>query len=294
VLGQVQPTSKVWPPLFDAVVNLRRGFLRYVPQDDILLPELTVYENILHSARVRLPVSWSDREVRDYVNTFIRCLQLSHVKDSLVGSPAMPVISGGQRKRVSIGMELAAAPMALFLDEPTSGLDATAAASIMSILKALTKVGITVVSIIHQPRQEIFESLDSLLLLGAGRMLYQGPTREVQLYFESVGFQFPRYCNPADVVMDIIAGQGKQYSRYAETRVDTLIQYWALQGRTQPQIPSLGSLDAESLRCVNPSPLVQPALIVSFGSAFCVRCCNSFGIRVASITNSASVPLLDS
>lgn len=107
------------------------------PQDDIVLPELTVRENILHSTRIRLPANWSEYEIQHRVDILISCLQLSHVKDSLMGSTAVPVISGGQKKRVSIGMELAAAPMALFLDEPTSGLNATAAASIMSTPKAL-------------------------------------------------------------------------------------------------------------------------------------------------------------
>lgn len=83
----------------------------YVPQDDIVLPELTVRENILHSARIRLPCTWEEGEIQHHVDVLLACLQLSHVKDSLVGSTAAPVISGGQRKRVSIGIELAAAPM---------------------------------------------------------------------------------------------------------------------------------------------------------------------------------------
>ncbi|KAF4622800.1 hypothetical protein G7Y89_g14224 [Cudoniella acicularis] len=188
-----------------------KKIIGYVPQDDIVLPELTVRENILHSARIRLPANWSDAEIQEHVDILLACLQLSHVKNSLVGSTAAPVISGGQRKRVSIGMELAAAPMALFLDEPTSGLDATAANSIMSTLKALSRLGMTIVTIIHQPRQEIFESLDSLVLLGAGRMIYQGPERGIQPHFEGLGFAFPDHANPADVMGDIIAGEGRHY-----------------------------------------------------------------------------------
>lgn len=88
-----------------------KKIIGYVPQDDIVLPELTVRENILHSARIRLPCTWKEDEIQHHVDVLLACLQLSHVKDSLVGSTAAPVISGGQRKRVSIGMELAAAPM---------------------------------------------------------------------------------------------------------------------------------------------------------------------------------------
>ncbi|PMD65031.1 P-loop containing nucleoside triphosphate hydrolase protein [Hyaloscypha bicolor E] len=198
-----------------------------VPQDDIVLPELTVRENILHSARIRLPSNWTDSEIQNHVDILISCLKLAHVQDSLVGSTGAPVISGGQRKRVSIGMELAAAPMALFLDEPTSGLDATAAASIMATLKALSRLGMTIVTIIHQPRQEIFESLDSLVLLGAGRMIYCAPQADMQPHFESLGFQFPDHTNPADVMGDIIAGEGRHYKANGDATVQGLIDHWA-------------------------------------------------------------------
>ena len=198
----------------------------YVPQDDVVLPELTVRENILHSAKVRLPSYWGDQDVQKHVELVLKCLKLSHVQDSRVGSTAAPIISGGERKRVSIGMELAAAPMALFLDEPTSGLDATSASSIMSILKAISILGITVVTIIHQPRQEIFEALDSILLLGAGRVIYAGKEAEVQAYFENCGFKFPECHNPADTIMDIIAGQGHLYKKLGDTDVSHLIEQW--------------------------------------------------------------------
>ncbi|PQE26905.1 ATP-binding cassette sub-family G member 2 protein [Rutstroemia sp. NJR-2017a BVV2] len=209
-----------------------KKIIGYVPQDDIVLPELTVRENILHSARIRLPCTWSDSEIQNHVDILIACLQLAHVKDSLVGSTAAPVISGGQRKRVSIGMELAAAPMALFLDEPTSGLDATAANSIMKTLKALSRLGMTIVTIIHQPRQEIFESLDSLVLLGAGRMIYLGPQVEMKPHFEGLGFQFPNHGNPSDVMGDIIAGEGRLYKRTGDASIQPLIDQWQSRPRS--------------------------------------------------------------
>ncbi|KAH6715590.1 hypothetical protein BKA61DRAFT_722725 [Leptodontidium sp. MPI-SDFR-AT-0119] len=160
-------------------------YLGYVPQDDIVLSELTVPEDILHSARIRLPCTWSDNEIQDHVDI----LRQSSLED---------------RKRVSVGMELAAAPMALFLHEPTSGLDAAAAAaSIMSTRKALSRLGMTIVTIIHQPRQEDFESLNSLVLLGQGRMIY------------------------CDVMGDTIAGEGRNYKRPGDTSVEGLIQYWS-------------------------------------------------------------------
>ena len=183
-------------------------------------------ENILHSARIRLPSDWKEVDIQQHVDILLRCLHLYHVKDSLVGSPSKPVISGGERKRVSIGIEIAAAPMALFLDEPTSGLDATSASSIMATLKALSRLGITVVTIIHQPRHEIFASLDYIHLMGAGRVIYSGKEDEVQSYFEQCGFTFPRHTNPADTIMDIIAGEGHLYKKSGDTSISHLIEYW--------------------------------------------------------------------
>jgi ABC-type multidrug transport system ATPase subunit len=204
-----------------------KKLIGYVPQDDIVLPELTVYENILHSARIRLPRTWSDEEIVGHVNAVIDCLELSHVHDSLVGSVGKPVISGGQRKRVSIGMELAAAPMAIFLDEPTSGLDATAASSIMKTLQALARLGISVIVIIHQPRMEIFDMLDDLILLANGQIIYEGPERGVQDFFEKIGFRFPEHSNFGDVVTDIITGNGRAYKKVGDISKEGLIAHWA-------------------------------------------------------------------
>ena len=223
-------------------ISRYKKIIGYVPQDDIVLPELTVRENILHSARIRLPSDWNDAEIQKHVEILLRCLHLYHVKDSLVGSPSAPVISGGERKRVSIGLELAAAPMALFLDEPTSGLDATSASSIMSTLKALSRLGITIVTIIHQPRHEIFASLDYIHLMGAGRVIYSGEQATVKPYFEQCGFNFPKNSNPADTIMDIIAGEGQLYKKSGDTSISHLIEYWKHRRDTIERRDSLTAL----------------------------------------------------
>lgn len=212
--------------MVDKIRNYKK-IIGYVPQDDIVIAELTVYENILHSARIRLPRTWSDADIKSHVNAVIDCLELSHVRDSLVGSVGKPTISGGQRKRVSIGMELAAAPMAVFLDEPTSGLDATSASSLMSTLKAVAKIGISVIVIIHQPRMEIFEIIDDLILLANGQLIYQGPESEVQPFFEGIEFEFPEHSNFGDVVTDIITGNGRAYKKAGDVSKDALIGWWA-------------------------------------------------------------------
>ncbi|TKA31766.1 hypothetical protein B0A50_01844 [Salinomyces thailandicus] len=178
----------------------------YVPQDDIVFPELT---------------------------------------HSRVGDAAHPIISGGQRKRVNIGTELAAAPMAIFLDEPTSGLDATSAATIMRLLKAVSLLGVTTIAIIHQPREQIFYGFDHLLLLAQGRSVYSGPTDNVMNYFEGLGFAFPQRANPADTLIDIITGDGAQYTVGAskwETGVSHLVDEWRKQGQysTRDLPPTFG------------------------------------------------------
>lgn len=228
-----------------------KKLIGYVPQDDIVLPELTVYENILHSARIRLPRTWKTAEIEAHVTSVIDCLELSHVRDSLVGSVGKPVISGGQRKRVSIGMELAAAPMAIFLDEPTSGLDATAASSIMQTLKAIARLGISVIVIIHQPRMEIFEMLDNLILLGNGQIIYEGPEAEVKDYFEGIGYHFPEHSNHGDVVTDIITGNGRAYKKGGDISKESLIANWAnsrqhSERRNRPE--SVVSINPTSMR----------------------------------------------
>ncbi|KAJ1337339.1 ATP-binding cassette subfamily G (WHITE) member 2 [Microdochium nivale] len=231
-----------------------KKLIGYVPQDDIVLPELTVFENILHSARIRLPHTWADEDIKAHVQSVVDCLELSHVRDSLVGSVGKPVISGGQRKRVSIGMELAAAPMAIFLDEPTSGLDATAASSIMRTLKALAALGMTVIVVIHQPRREIFEMIDSLILLGKGQTIYEGSGRDVKGYFAQMGYQAPQEANFGDIVTDIITGNGRNYKRAGDVSREGLIGHWersrqsAVLREKRASVMSLPSSDIQSNR----------------------------------------------
>ena len=244
-----------------------KKLIGYVPQDDIVFPELTVRENILHSARCRLPASWRDKEIQDHVDSLLACLQLTHVKHMRVGDAVKPIISGGQRKvysspfptpqihqlthlqRVNIGIELAAAPMAIFLDEPTSGLDASSASTIMRLLKAVSKLGVTVVAIVHQPREKIFYEFDQLLLLASGRSVYSGATEGVHSYFESMGFVFPQKANPADTLMDIITGDGGQYTMSSEKHhwgVQYLIDEWKRTGQYMTHTRHLSVYGSES------------------------------------------------
>ncbi|KAJ3109992.1 hypothetical protein HDU96_006992 [Phlyctochytrium bullatum] len=214
----------------EAEMSKYKKIIGYVPQEDIMLRELTVRENIRHSAVVRLPTQWTGSQVDEFVDNVLEVLNLSHVQQSLIGDETTRGVSGGQRKRVNIGMELASVPLALFLDEPTSGLDSTAALKVAEILKKIAALGLTVVSVIHQPRFEIFQQFDDILLLvPGGKTAYLGPTTNVIEYFERYGFFFDPRANPADILMDILSDKGVNLKKHLTP--EDLVGLWESEGR---------------------------------------------------------------
>ena len=170
----------------------------YVMQDDRLLPNLTVRETLLFSAHLRLGgcMSWSEREER--VDQIIGTLGLRNVARSKAGGTFRRGLSGGEKRRVTIGLQLLGDPSVLFLDEPTTGLDSFTANSIVSALQKLAADGKTVVFTIHQPRSDIFHLLDMVLLLSEGRSLYFGSASNVISHFSSLGYPCDEYANPLD------------------------------------------------------------------------------------------------
>ncbi|NXT71231.1 ABCG2 protein, partial [Chaetops frenatus] len=178
----------------------------YVVQDDVVMGTLTVRENLKFSAALRLPKSVKEEEKNERVNQIIKELGLSKVADSKVGTQFSRGVSGGERKRTNIGMELITDPAILFLDEPTTGLDASTANAVLLLLKRMSKQGKTIIFSIHQPRYSIFRLFDNLTLLAAGRVLYHGPAQQAMEYFQSIGYQCEPYNNPADFFLDIING----------------------------------------------------------------------------------------
>ncbi|KAJ3237403.1 hypothetical protein HDU81_009501 [Chytriomyces hyalinus] len=238
LMGKVARTSgQIAINGIPAEMHSFRKIIGYVPQDDIMLQELTVREVIHYSARTRLPRDWSGRQVDELVDSILKVLNLEHVAHMLIGDEVNRGISGGQRKRVNIAMELAAAPLTIFLDEPTSGLDSTAALKVAKILRSISRVGLTVVAIVHQPRIEIFNTFDNVLMIvPGGRTAYFGPVKRAQSYFEnSLGFVFNRDSNPADVLMDILSGRGKMKHEGPSLRMDAIVKFWETTGREQIQ-----------------------------------------------------------
>ncbi|CAF3700084.1 unnamed protein product [Rotaria socialis] len=184
----------------------------YVVQDDIICRNLTVKENLMFSANVRLSTKYTADEKTKIVEHVILQLGLGKCADTIVGNDLKRGVSGGERKRTNIGMELVLSPRILFLDEPTTGRDSSMARSVMECLHQLSRTGCTIVFSIHQPRYSIFKLFDTLFLLSAGRCTYHGPTDSVLNFFSSVGFSCVEHNNPADFLLDITQGDRPQLS----------------------------------------------------------------------------------
>lgn len=156
--------------------NAMRGHIGYVPQDDIVHRKLTVYEACYYTAKLRMK-GLSEKELHDRVVSVLTELDIVHRANVIIGGPEARVLSGGQRKRVNLAMELVTDPAILFLDEPTSGLSSSDAKSVMDVLKKLSQKGRTIILTIHQPAKEIYEMMDNALILGVGgRLIYYGQT----------------------------------------------------------------------------------------------------------------------
>ncbi|TBU06579.1 ABC-2 transporter [Hamiltosporidium magnivora] len=165
------------------------GVTAFVHQDDVLQTYSTVKESVKFACEIQ--------GRRCDVDEHLSCLGLYKIKDQLIGTPMKGGISGGERKRLSIAMELIRDPQIIFLDEPTSGLDCLTASKLMGVLRDLSCKK-TVVASIHQPSSDIFYSFDDLLVLKDGLVVYYGEVKNLVSFMENQGFPCPAYTNPAD------------------------------------------------------------------------------------------------
>ncbi|RWV92591.1 hypothetical protein GW17_00045018 [Ensete ventricosum] len=188
---------------FTNSLKRRTGF---VTQDDVLYPHLTVTETLVYTALLRLPSTLSRQEKTAQAEAVMVQLGLTACRSSIIGGPLVRGVSGGERKRVSIGQEMLIDPSLLFLDEPTSGLDSTIAGRIVSTLWDLTKGGKTVIMTIHQPSSRLFYMFHKVLLLSDGNSIYYGKGSDAMDYFASVGYAPTVPMNPADFLLDLANG----------------------------------------------------------------------------------------
>ncbi|XP_042047086.1 ABC transporter G family member 28-like [Salvia splendens] len=184
-----------------------KRIIGYVPQDDIVHGNLTVEENLWFSARCRLAADLDKAERVLIVERVIEALGLQHIRDSLVGTVEKRGISGGQRKRVNVGLEMVMEPSLLILDEPTSGLDSSSSLLLLRALRREALEGVNICMVLHQPSYTLYKMFDDLILLAKGGFtVYHGPVKKVEDYFSNLGIVVPERVNPPDYYIDILEG----------------------------------------------------------------------------------------
>ena len=203
------------------------GVSGFVPQDDLLIEELTVFENLWYNAKFCFK-QLSNQEIRAKVQATLSTLGLWEKKDLRVGSILNKTISGGQRKRLNIALELIREPSILFLDEPTSGLSSRDSENVMDLLRELTLKGKLVFVVIHQPSSEIFKMFDQVVILDdGGRLAYHGNPVEAVIHFRKADRQVNAtvgecpVCgnvNPEQIFNIIEARQIDDYGNYTDQR----------------------------------------------------------------------------
>ncbi len=166
-----------------------KGVIGFVPQDDLLIEELTVFQNLYYNARMCLD-NHSAEELAEAVDTILTDMDLFEIRDLKVGNPLNKVISGGQRKRLNIALELIREPTILFADEPTSGLSSVDSETVMNLLKELTYKGKLVIINIHQPGSDIYKMFDKVIFIDRGgfQIFYGNPTEAVVYFKTMAGF----------------------------------------------------------------------------------------------------------
>ncbi|XP_050216718.1 ABC transporter G family member STR-like [Mercurialis annua] len=192
----------------------------YVMQDDQLFPMLTVFETFMFAAEVRLPPSISRTEKKQRVYELLDQLGLTNTAHTYIGDEGRRGVSGGERRRVSIGIDIIHKPSLLFLDEPTSGLDSTSAFSVVEKVKEIAKSGSIVLMTIHQPSFRIQMLLDRITVLARGKLIYMGSPAALPSHLSGFGRPIPDGENSLEYLLDVI----KEYDE-SNVGLDPLVLY---------------------------------------------------------------------
>ncbi|GAB2272434.1 ABC transporter G member 20 [Dionaea muscipula] len=176
----------------------------YVMQDDLLFPMLTVEETLMFSAEFRLPRTLPKSKKRARVQALIDQLGLRNAAKTVIGDEGHRGVSGGERRRVSIGIDIIHDPIILFLDEPTSGLDSTSAFMVVKVLQGIAQSGSIVIMSIHQPSNRILSLLDRLIFLSRGQTVYGSSPANLPAFFAEFGHPIPENENRSEFVLDLI------------------------------------------------------------------------------------------
>ncbi|KAJ8532894.1 hypothetical protein K7X08_015783 [Anisodus acutangulus] len=176
----------------------------YVMQDDLLFPMLTVEETLMFSAEFRLPRTLSKSKKKARVQALIDQLGLRNAAKTMIGDEGHRGVSGGERRRVSIGIDIIHDPIVLFLDEPTSGLDSTSAYMVVKVLQRIAQSGSIVIMSIHQPSYRTLSLLDRLIILSRGHTVFTSPPSSLQHFFAEFGNPIPENENRIEFALDFI------------------------------------------------------------------------------------------
>lgn len=188
VLSGIEPTDQATVLLngYDIKTTECKANVGFIPQDDLLMEELTVFQNLYYNAKL-INDTWNESELNERIEKVLKELGLFEIKDIAVGNPLNKKISGGQRKRLNIALELIREPLVLFVDEPTSGLSSKDSENVMSLLKHLAQTGKIIFVVIHQPASEIYKMFDKLFILDVGGLpVYYGNPIEAVIYFKTI------------------------------------------------------------------------------------------------------------
>ncbi|CAN6442411.1 unnamed protein product [Victoria cruziana] len=213
--------------------RLVRSISAYVMQDDLLFPMLTVEETLSFAAEFRLPRTLSKAQKLERVQALIDQLGLRHAAKTIIGDEGHRGVSGGERRRVSIGIDIIHDPILLFLDEPTSGLDSTSAFLVVRVLQRIARTGSIVIMSIHQPSSRIVGLLDRTIFLSRGHMVYSGPPSGIPAYFSDFGHPPPENENHTEFALDLIRelevtpGGIKRLSDFHASRTTARPSRWA-------------------------------------------------------------------
>eukprot|EP00842_Homolaphlyctis_polyrhiza_P000736 jgi/Hompol1/1663/HPOL_002739-RA len=205
------------------------GSVGYVQQHDHLMPYLTVRESLRYCAELRLPGEMPIADKFQLVEEVILELGLKECADTIIGDDWRKGISGGEKRRVSVGCQLLLNPSVIFMDEPTTGLDSFTSFNLIETLVNLSRRGRTIFVSIHQPRSDIYKLFDSIIVLSKGRTVYagQGGERAIE-YFDQMGHPIPQAANPADAIIDICSIDNRDAIAEEKTRVavNRLVTEW--------------------------------------------------------------------
>ncbi len=223
-----------------------KGAIGFIPQDDLLIEDLTVYQNLYYNARLCLD-DLDETEIEEVVEQVLSDLDLTDIRDLKVGKPLSKVISGGQRKRVNIGLELLREPSILFVDEPTSGLSSVDSEMVMNLLKEQVYKGRLVVVNIHQPSSNLYKMFDRIIFLDrGGYQIYYGNPSEAVIYFKTQSNhanakedQCPRCGNvdPDQILQIIEAKIVNEHGKLSKTRKVSPSEWYTLFKEEGPYSP---------------------------------------------------------